>query len=185
MTAFCVLRSGGDFKPEHVIRLSRQVPGLVCLSDVDVPGVPVIPLRSNWPGWWAKMEAFRPDIKGDVWLIDLDTTVLSMPPRPAATTVLDDFNRPNLMGSGFMYLKEADRKPVWDEWIKDPEANMRRCRTRECWGDQGFLNPILGSCSRWGDSVRSYKLHCKHAVPEGTAVICFHGKPRPWDIENS
>jgi hypothetical protein len=32
--------------------LAQQVAGLVCLSDVDVPGVETIPLRHGWPGWW-------------------------------------------------------------------------------------------------------------------------------------
>ena len=98
MTPVCVLRSGGDFRPEHAQRLARQVSGLVCLSDVQVPGVATRVLQHGWPGWWSKMEAFAPELEGDVLLIDLDTLVLRMPALPAVTTVLPDFYRPELMG---------------------------------------------------------------------------------------
>ena len=182
VTPVCVLRSGGDFRQEHVQRLARQVPGLVCLSDVPVPGVATRALEHGWPGWWSKMEAFGPSLAGDVLLIDLDTLVLRRPAPPAVTTVLPDFYRPHLMGSGFMFLTAADRARCWAEWIKAPGAHMRRCRTRECWGDQGFLMPLIGGSARWGANVVSWKVHCKAGIPPGTDVVCFHGKPRPWEV---
>lgn len=177
----CVLRSGKDFRPSHVQWLARQVP-VVCLADQSVAGVETIPLRTNWPGWWAKMEAFDTSIVGgDMWLIDLDTVVFEMPSEPESTTVLSDFYRPQLMGSGFMFLKAEDRKRCFAEFKKNPKMHMARCNTRQRWGDQGFLNPLIGNSARWGDEVRSYKVHCRENVPQGTKVVCFHGKPRPWE----
>ncbi len=97
-TVVCVLRAGRDFAPRHVQWLAAQVPGLVCLSDQAVPGVRTIALRSSWPGWWAKLEAFDPElVPGDVLLMDLDTVVLELPALPSRTTVLRDFYRPQLM----------------------------------------------------------------------------------------
>jgi hypothetical protein len=53
-TIACVLRSGGIYTPEWVHRLKRGIerhasapPRFVCLSDVDVPGVEVLPLREG------------------------------------------------------------------------------------------------------------------------------------------
>lgn len=183
-TAVCVLRSGGDFTPRHVQWLAAQVPGIVCLSDQAVPGVPTVPLRHGWPGWWAKMEAFDPGvIAGDVLLMDLDTVVLELPVwLPLVTTVLPDFYRPRLMGSGFMFLTAADRARCFEAFTTDPKRHMRACTTRERWGDQGFLQPLIGGAAKWGDEVRSYKVHCRAGVPAGTKVVCFHGKPRPWDV---
>lgn len=187
MTPICVLRSGGDFTPAHVQWLAAQVPGLVCLSDVDVPGVPVIPLRYGWPGWWAKLELFRPGIEGDLLYLDLDTVVLGDLAEfdVGATTVLRDFYAPGRMGSGFMYLAEMDRPPVWAAFIQDPERHMRECVTQERWGDQGFLQGVLVA-QRWQDvlpgRVVSYKAHCGRGVPPGAKVVCFHGKPRPWEV---
>lgn len=155
---------------------------LVALTDVPVEGVQTIPLAHGWPGWWSKMEAFGPSLDGDVLLIDLDTLVRRLPALPAVTTVLPDFYRPQLMGSGFMFLTAADRSRCWAEWINDPSAHMRRCRTRERWGDQGFLQPLIGGSVRWGANVVSWKVHCKAGIPPGTDVVCFHGKPRPWEV---
>jgi hypothetical protein len=182
-TNLCVLRTGKDFTPAHVQWLAAQVPGLVCLSDQPVPGVPTIALRRDWPGWWAKMEAFDPEhVAGDVLLIDLDTVVFELPAMPAATTVLSDFYRPQLMGSGFMFVTAADRARCWEAFVADPQRHMRECVTRERWGDQGFLQPFIGHAARWGREVRSYKLHCQARVPAGTKVVCFHGHPRPWGV---
>lgn len=185
-TRVCVLRSGGDFQPWHVQWLAAQVPGLVCLSDQAVPGVPTLPLRTNWRGWWAKMEAFDVSlIAGDVLLMDLDTVVLELPRTPQETTVLPDFYRPEWMGSGFMFLTEPDRVRCWERFNADPVRHMRECTTRARWGDQGFLRRVIGGAARWGDEVRSYKVHCLEGVPPGTKVVCFHGRPRPWDVRAS
>lgn len=180
-TPVCVLRSGGDFKPEHVTRLGRMVPKLVCMTDMDVTGVPTLPLLEMWPGWWSKLEAFGPQIKGDVLLIDLDTLIIRMPPMPTETTVLRDFTRPQYMGSGFMYLTQNDRERCYSAFTGDPEGHMARCTTSEAWGDQGFLQPLIGDSQKWGMNIVSWKRHCKRGIPKDTDVVCFHGTPRPWD----
>jgi hypothetical protein len=101
---------------------------------------------------------------------------------PGRTTVLADFYRSALMGSGFMFLAEADRARCWAEFSRDPARHMRECVTRERWGDQGFLQPLLAGADRWGPEVRSFKVHCQAGVPRGTKVVCFHGQPRPWAV---
>lgn len=185
-TLVTVLRSGGDFKPEHVQALAGAVPGLLCLTDMRVPGVECRALQHGWKGWWAKMEAYGPSIPGDVLVIDLDTIVRRMPALPAVSTVLPDFYRPddqNLIGSGFVFATEADRARIWEAWIRAPEKHIARCTTRECWGDQGFLATFLSRAPRWGNNVVSYKVHVRARggqIPEHADVVCFHGQPRPW-----
>jgi len=182
MIKACVLRSGGDFGPEHVLWLARQVPGLVCLTDAPVEGVECIPLEHDWPGWWAKMEMFGPSLDGDVLMIDLDTVVRELPAQPERTTVLRDFTEPAIIGSGFIYVTAEDRARVWDAWTQDPAAHMASCTKWPRWGDQGFLMDHLADAARWQDSepVYSYKVHCRGGVPRDAKVVCFHGKPRPW-----
>ncbi|UWQ22631.1 hypothetical protein [Jannaschia sp. W003] len=85
-TAVCVLRSGGRYRPLWAERLARglrrRVPGVervVCLTDHEGPieGCETAALRHDWPGWWAKMEAFRPGLAdGPVLLLDLDTVLV-------------------------------------------------------------------------------------------------------------
>lgn len=197
VTNVCVLRSGGDFRPEHVQLLAQQVAGLVCLSDVDVPGVETIPLRHGWPGWWSKMELFRPDLSGDLLYFDLDTVIvgdLSELASLGRTTLLSDFYYPERPASGLMYLAESDRAKVWAAWIADPKAAMHKCMRH---GDQKFIGEVLHDAQRFQDvlpgRVVSYKVHVAKGlnkrsigdgtVPAGASVVCFHGRPRPWHIK--
>lgn len=201
---FTVLRTGGDYKASHVERLYRRVKALCgdrvrffCLSDVPVPGEH-IPLKYDWPGWYAKMEICRPDIPGDMLYFDLDTVlydniddILSV----GRTTVLRDFywNRfedknYDSVGSGLMYLTPQDRAQVWDYWMSGPD----RCQQEAGHvGDQHVFEAVIGkTAARWQDvlpgQVVSYKADIKHkhlhSPPEGARIVCFHGKPRPWRI---
>lgn len=183
MRKACVLRSGGDFNAAHVQWLAAQVPGIVCLSDVDVPGVETIRLRTDWPGWWAKMEMFGPSLDGDVLMIDLDTVVRDLPALPDRTTVLRDFTRPDLIGSGLMFVTAQDRARVWEAFNRDPAGAMASCNRWPRWGDQGFLMDHLADAQRWQDiaKVYSFKVHCRNGLPDDAQVVCFHGKPRPWE----
>lgn len=208
MRVALVLRSGGDFDASHIARLCRQVtdhlPGaqIFCLSDVEVP-CPRIELRYDWPGWWSKMELFRPDIGGDLLFMDLDTSIVGTLEDIAAVdrlTVLSDFYWPTTgrIQSSLMFIPERDRQEIWDAWIADPSRHMRECVTRERWGDQGFLGQFWqGRAQRWQDAlpgqVVSYKCHVREktrsdkefgdgTLPENARVVIFHGKPRPWEI---
>lgn len=182
MIKLCVLRSGGDFKPEHVIRLSKQIKGLVCLSDVDIEGIKTIPLQYDWPKWWSKLEIMRPDIIGDVMYYDLDTLVINEPVNINVDTVLTDFGDSNVIGSGLMYLTAETRYKIWAGFIKDPQKAMN-AHTKWPVGDQGFILPYVKDAQRWQDiyNVYSYKYHCKRGIPADADVVCWHGKPRPWE----
>ncbi|WP_289105821.1 hypothetical protein [uncultured Halomonas sp.] len=191
----CVLRSGGEYGTQHVQWLARQVDMLQCLSDVPVPRVPHILLQHDWPGWWAKLELFRPDLPGDLLYLDLDTVVLGElgPLIDAAggnTTMLSDFYWPDRPASGLMYIAQRDKAAVWNEWIRDPEEHMRQPPGRGTIGDQAFIGRVLGEgVQRWQDvapgQVASYKAHCRACVPNTAKVVCFHGNPRPWSAPDN
>lgn len=82
LTIACVLRSGGVYDAEWVAKLQRGVARhmtlphrFVCLSDVDVP-CERIPLVTDWPGWWSKIELFRKGLfDGPVLYTDLDSVI--------------------------------------------------------------------------------------------------------------
>lgn len=184
-----VLRSGGDFRAEHVGRLAamveRHAPGLqmVCLSDQPVPCAR-IPLRHGWPGWWSKIELFRPGLfLGPVLYLDLDTDIVA-DPRPLARerfTMLADFYRPERPASGAMAWTGAPPTEIYERFCADPDRHMRECRHRDRWGDQGFIAAQI-TPDRFGPpEIVSYKAHCRSGVPEDARVVCYHGKPRPWE----
>lgn len=191
-----VLRSGGDYRPEHAARLHAQCrkwgagADFVCLSDVPVPGVPRLPLREDWPGWWAKMEAFG--LIGPCLYLDLDTTVrgsLAGLLRLAAEhefVTLRDFNPGTReMGSGVMGWR-GDLRWVLARFAADPDAHMAANASPRWWGDQGFLERHGPPRVYWQDlapgAVVSHKKHCANGVPPGAKVVAFHGKPRPWEV---
>lgn len=184
-----VLRSGGEYRVEHADRLRQQcavfAPGVPfrCLTEGDG-------LVSDWPGWWAKIEAFR--VPGPVLYTDLDTTVRApLAPLLAAAEqhdfiALRDFNPgQRQMGSGLMAWR-GDMSHLVREFERDPAEHMARCTVPRWWGDQGFIEPLTPGRAYWQDvlpgAVVSFKKHCAAGVPAGARVVCFHGKPRPWDL---
>lgn len=186
MKKVCVLRTSKEYGIKHAQWLAKQVPDIVCISNVQIPGVETIQMKHQWTSWWCKMNLFDPSlIQDDILYLDLDTVVLGDLEQfnVGKTTMLSDFYKPHLPASGFMYIRHADKQAVWDEWMKDPERHMRRCVTREYWGDQGFLRDILPH-KRWDallpGKVVSFKVHCQRGLPDGASVVCFHGNPRPW-----
>lgn len=196
----CVLRSGGEYKPCHVQWLERQVPGLIAITDVAVPGVRCIPMQHHWPGWWAKMNLFAPALSGGLLYFDLDTVIVGGVEKlrhQRQTILLRDFYWPDKLASGLMYLTEKDRRKVWREWTKNPSQHMQEFKQG---GDGAFIASVLKNSAVWQDThpgeVISYKVHVRARgsskwavgsgiIPAGARVVCFHGKPRPWDVSAS
>lgn len=191
-----VLRAGGKhgYAPEHAERLAAQVdqfsPGtsIVMLTDCHVDRRFCLPLQYDWPGWWSKMELFRPDIHGDLFYLDLDTTILKdIRPMAKVNTLCAISHRGNpakKMCSGVMYLPAQYRKRTWERWMNyGPERAMRDFR-----GDQDFLAAQWGS--RWARFEKlipgcavSFKYHVQpaKAVPKDTLMVYYHGYPKSWD----
>jgi hypothetical protein len=85
LSVACVLKSGGIYDHFHVKRLQMHVARhlripyrFVCLTDVKIDEfTETVPLIHGWPGWWAKIELFRPDaLSGRVLYLDLDVSVV-------------------------------------------------------------------------------------------------------------
>ena len=203
ISVFCVLRSGGEYKADHVLRVYKQVMNHLpnadfqCLSDIDVEGIRTHPLIHDWPGWWSKMELFRPEILGDILFMDLDTSIVGNLTDIVSVNqlaLMRDIYRPKGLQSSIMYLPEAVRRRIWAEWIDRPRHWMD---IHQKGGDQAFLEQFwVDHASRWQDllpgQIVSWKSHVRQAVyddesgngsvPNDARVIIFHGKPRPWDI---
>ena len=71
------------YKPRDVQRFERMVRRYLpdcrfrCLTNVEVPGIECVALRSRLIGWWPKMELFRADLPaGRNVYFDLDTLIL-------------------------------------------------------------------------------------------------------------
>lgn len=195
-----VLRSGGDFKPEHVLRLWSQVYGkgrwhghVVCLTDTPSGWCPAEieqrPLVRSLPGWWSKVELCAPehDGLGDILYLDLDTTIIGSLEdltRVRQLVMLEDFLRPGRLASGVMYLPLAARREAWRCW---PGMPLRRWVRR---GDQAFFSEVWPEATTWQHILPGQLVSFKeHVLPSGcivpwdARVICYHGHPRPWEVE--
>lgn len=187
-TVVCVLRSGGEYRAEHVDRLREQVKAyhpdinFVCLGDEQ--------LMFGWPGWWSKMELFRPDLPADdILYLDLDTTVVG-PLTPLLSLegpwMMRDVYRPRGLQSSVMVIPHWERAMVWREWNKDPVAHMDK---HAVGGDQAFLETVwLSKARRFQDFLPgilvSYKADkvAANGIPSGASLVIHHGKPRPWEV---
>lgn len=188
-----------EYGPKHVVALQEQLAKwaplatLECLTDYPrIPGVVTHPLRHGWPGWWSKLELFDPELPGDFLFMDLDTVIVGPIDDILAVeklTMLRDFYRDGKklkegLGSGLMYIPGDARRGIWGMWRQQPQLNMRVYPA----GDQRLLEKFwLNTADRWQDvvpdQVVSWKVHCKaDVVPSEARVICFHGKPRPWEV---
>lgn len=206
LTVCCVLRSGGDYKPAHVTHLRDGVRRhlkmrhrFLCLTDLSVD-CEMVPLRNNWPGWWAKIELFHADMPRPCLYFDLDTLIIGALDAIAIGhrfTVLENFWSKDRIGSGMMAW-DCDLSSINDAFAKSPDKFIKEYRTQAKWGDQGFIRDHATiQMDRWQrkypGKVVSYKHHCrpgvdpkskiigKPVIPAGAAVIAYHGRPRPWE----
>ncbi|MCP3681833.1 MAG: hypothetical protein GY861_04010 [bacterium] len=191
MIVACVLKTGGEFTTEHVKMLHKSVKKhnkqleFYCLSDVDIEGVKCIRLQYDWPKWWGKLELFREFTHQRVLYLDLDTVVIGDISElfRKNLTMLKDVNDLTRFGSGVMAW-HGDYSYLYDIFVKDPYKYINTYKTRQNWGDQGFIMNHLESkpeSFNFGP-LHSYKIHCKRGIPKNTKLVYFHGKPRPWEV---
>lgn len=198
LTVATVLKSGGEYRPEHVaalrdgFRRHLSLPHrFVCLSDMNAP-CETIPLEHRWKGWFSKIELFRPGLfDGPVFYADLDTVIVG-PLDDLVTghlfTVLENFWSKARIGSGLMAWS-IDLSKIYDDFAVAPKRHMAECTTTEKWGDQGFIRfhtPVEPERFQTisPGKVVSFKKHVLPArrVPDRAAVVCFHGQPRPFAL---
>lgn len=201
----CVLKSGGDFDHRWVDALERTIWDKVtephrfwCLTDIDnlmlSPKIAVlyVRLREGWPGWWSKIEMFRPGLFPDgepVLFFDLDTVILRDITHLAGAidtdlVLLRDFYRlQTAWGSGVMGWTAGCFTEIFETFRHDVRTYTRKFRS-----DQQFIQCWVpdSQVRFWQDEfpgqLVSYKVHCTEKVPAAAHVVCFHGKPRPHEI---
>jgi hypothetical protein len=205
-----VLKTGGIYRPAHVMELRAQCSNwaaceaFACLTDTLVPGVLSRKLVHGWPGWWSKIELFRPGLFPDglrILYLDLDTVVVGslarILARPERILALEDFYRhpPTFargLGSGVLAWTAGDPllTGFYEEFAADPDRYMRACGTG---GDQRYLEIALTCAGAWDQitfwqdvcpaAIVSYKVHCATGqIRPGAKVVCFHGRPKPWEV---
>ncbi|MEK9810324.1 MAG: hypothetical protein VW362_07745 [Candidatus Nanopelagicales bacterium] len=187
MIVATVLKSGGIYSPEWVHKLERSVSDhltlsheFVCLTDMDVD-CKRIPLRDDLPGWWSKIELFRPGLFDDrVVYFDLDTLVLGDLTELAAYSGpfagLRDFIYPARMQSAVMAWEPTTETDLVYERFRPSVME-----DRAMWSDQPWIDACLPDTDRLQDHARgiySLRLQALQARPTDAVLVCGHGTPR-------
>ena len=210
VTIYLVLRTGGEYDHRHVnnivdgIKQNTTIPHrIICLTNdkrqLTTELDDIIRFNHDWPKWWGKIELFRPDLcsenSGQSFFFDLDTFIVDNIDDLLSYTgefcALEDFYNPEKMGSGLMSWNGSRVVRIYSEFLVNPQRFMNNIAE----GDQAFISLYKPSIEYFQHvfprKVVSYKVHCydkysqKASLPPDARVVCFHGKPRPHDLNNS
>lgn len=203
-----VLRASKDFQPQHVQAMQRQLARhapdaeLLCLSDVDVPGVRCAQLKYGWTDWWSKMEVFRPEIKGDLLLTDLDNIFVG--PLNDILSV-SEYTTQVGESNALAYYTEEVRARIWENWMRDPKGHMRIWNPKDTpnpgqFGDGGFIKSLMHAGQHWeelfpdqvtniakigitsGGIPAPFTFNRKAAIGLDTRVLLCWRPWRPWKV---
>lgn len=203
MNIVCVLRQSPQFDVKHVVWLKKQcerfIPHerFVCYTDVPTNLYESVTLATDWPRWWAKLEAYGDSsLKGPCLFMDLDTVILKEFQFKSSTLrnswimrhfTRDGFRAPEQFSCGIMLTTEEFRHKVYDHFAPVALAIMEGC----VYDDQVYFwnhwrNDLRRFQDEYPDVFVSYKLHyLQHGMPEDAVFVNFHGLPRPWQVKES
>ena len=171
--------------------VSRNLPiphRFVCLSNVEVP-CERIPLLHNWPGYWSKIELFRPGIFEDrVLYLDLDLVVLE-----SLIPLINYSSTPfTIMAKKQHGTKHKEGKIIITKYnssvmVFDPGAadklyeKLDEKVIEKYWGDQDYIAdrlPLLDTFPlRWIQKLKD----CPNGIPnkDMKIALCMLGRDKP------
>lgn len=153
-----VFKTGGCYNRSYVERLKaafeRHLPiphKFVCLTD-EMFADYCIPLRHAWPGWWSKIELFRPDLfNGPVLAVDLDTVIINdltlLVQHNHPFVMMHDFVYPKYLNSCLMFWQEAHNF-IYKAFCVNPTSIQKAYTGLPLVGDQGFIEVTMQRLKR-------------------------------------
>lgn len=168
----------------HVERLQAQVRAnlkqthqFVCVDD------------SEFPGFWAKIDLFK-RFTGRVLYLDLDSTVIGglddLANYPAPFVIVKNFKEikevPKAAFNSSVMAFDADAvSHLYKEFSPSDMARLP--------GDQDYISERMPNAETFPlDWCVSYKVrrHLKFkSLPKDARVVCYHGKPKPWELPDN
>jgi hypothetical protein len=206
LTVWCVWwrdpAAPDKYSAYHVQRMQREVKKhlslphrFICITDQKADRVITMPPLVGWPGWWQKIQLFRPGVATTTNLyIDLDCVVTGSLDELVTRYGQCDLAAPNnwaasghnSVQSSVMVWKQSkhtlpiyrDFRPEWAHW---PPVNAPGV----LWGDQEHITALRDTgkvdvTPMFPPLVRSYKYHLRgKGLSHDCRVACFHGDPKP------
>lgn len=192
---YTVLNSGNVYTKEWVYKIRdslkkySSVPfDFFCLTNEELPKIQTISLQYPLSGWWSKLELCRPDIKGTVHYIDLDTIIVGNVDfflREQESLLFKDWIHSDQKESAMLILDEERRTKVWEFFSKDMNKH-----TFDFFGDGRIFNHCIGEEVRTIQEKHPNKIHVwkslkNESIPLGCKIICFSGIPKPKDFADN
>jgi FkbM family methyltransferase len=148
-------------------------------------GIETRQLPAGPVGWFNKLALFSKDAfpSGErVLYVDLSTVITGSLDQIAAYrgkfAILRDYFRPDGWQSSVMAWEAGTLTHIWDNYAAAGCPDVPG-------GDQTWIEQQLDSADLWQQlfpgSFRSYKKSCVSGIPSGTAVVNFHGRPKPHE----
>jgi hypothetical protein len=207
-TIVLVLRSGGDFSLRDVQLISRHIngkwksstrPRIICLWDkasdnYKIDDFEVMPLKNTFRGTWSRIQLYSPEMEQyrPFLYVDLDTAIINslenifnLIKNEFEFITLEDFWQKDRLATGLVWFpKDSSKVQMIYKHFKG-EAGSRM---------DNYIRNIIHTPDRYFQQLTSTIHDFKPrksggitTIPEGTDVICFHGKPRifnaisiPW-----
>lgn len=202
----CVYKTGGDYNWKYVNKLHDNLVEklgwntfeFTILTDdqnnqmFDTPSrINFVPLEMGLKKFWSKLELFK--LSGRVLYFDLDTIILN----PIDTLV----NEIRTCPEGSFYMMRAFNRErqrwgsaimAWNGDFNYISHNFDKSNLLEMnygkW-EQKYISDRLEKMgvkvqpiNNFLTGIRSYKHQCIKKIPKDTKIICFHGIPRPHDV---
>lgn len=184
LTIACV-KWGEKYGPEYVhilrdmVRRNLAQPHrFVCLTDNDegLGDIDTSPLPEGLEGWWNKIELFRPGrFMGRVAFFDLDVAITGdLTELVERKGIIEDWHLPTY-NSSVMVWDAGEHEEAFTKFSPEVTGRMH--------GDQDWLTMIGGWDTFPASWCVSYRSHAVEWPPLGARVVCFHGEPKPHQIE--
>jgi hypothetical protein len=140
----------------------------VCLKD-----------EGEWPGWWSKIELFKPGrFAGRVLYLDLDSVVVGSLDRLSESKgtidLLDWGWMTHTLCSSVMVWDAGEHADVYDRFSDQVPKDFR--------GDQDWMTSLGGWPKLPPHLCRSYRYVSVKSPPPFASVIQFHGRPKPHEV---
>lgn len=204
LTVALALRSGGQYTAEHARTLAAAAmrygaDRVVCLTDRGIGSVPSVVMRHNWPGWWSKLEVFRPGLfepDEKVLFLDLDTLILK-PFRSILTLPTPLFGRDasykNEPCSTFILFEAGQLDILYETFCENTVSAMDRTYAPKApnrvYGDQVFMAEVMRNNGIKWHWLQDRMPHCLSfiwstpAVKPETMFCAFGAEWKPWKDE--
>lgn len=194
---------GDKYDDYSVQRLRREVSVKLgfphrfrCITDRDIEGVECVRPAVNWPGWWGKLQLFKPGFAEpqtvNIWL-DLDVVITGRldylaeySPPLAAPLNWAQSGHGGVQSSVMVWTPTGATAEIFSEfdpkWAIWPPDNSNG----KLWGDQEWITKRRDEGKLKVTPIPyiySYKYHCRQGLPDDCRICVFHGSPKPAEVQ--